>query len=338
MPSITIRPWQWLVTFATVAVVAFPTAGTAQPTPVATPESGLLVDGVEFFVDPDSSARRQAEEWRDSRPDDADAVMKIANHAQADWFGDWTADPRSEIGDRVSQVTGAGALPVLVVYNIPYRDCGLYSAGGANDPAVYRTWIEQAAEGIGNRPAVVVLEPDALAATDCLTPDQTAERYELIAFAVDTLGANPATDVYIDAGNVSWHPADETARRLALAGIDRAAGFALNVSNFHTTGESVEYGLAVSDAIAAEGGTHFVIDTSRNGNGAWDSDDPEAWCNPPGRALGEPPTVDTADPLVDAYLWVKRPGESDGECRGAPAAGQWYPEYALELARNARWE
>ena len=57
------------------------------------------------------------------------------------------------------------------------------------------------------------------------------------------------------------------------------------------------------------------------------------WCNPPGRALGETPTTKTGNPRVDAYLWVKRPGESDGACgRGAPAAGQWWPQYALELA------
>jgi endoglucanase len=38
---------------------------------------------------------------------------------------------------------------------------------------------------------------------------------------------------------------------------------------------------------------------------------------------------------VDAYLWVKQPGASDGTCRaGAPPAGHWWPEYALQLVRN----
>jgi Glycosyl hydrolases family 6 len=56
------------------------------------------------------------------------------------------------------------------------------------------------------------------------------------------------------------------------------------------------------------------------------------------------------NPLIDAYLWVKIPGESDGECtrgRGPtgtvdpewgivdPGARQWFPEMALELAQNA---
>lgn len=43
----------------------------------------------------------------------------------------------------------------------------------------------------------------------------------------------------------------------------------------------------------------------------------------------------TGEPALDAYLWIKRPGESDGECRGGPAAGQWWPEYALGPARNS---
>jgi endoglucanase len=81
----------------------------------------------------------------------------------------------------------------------------------------------------------------------------------------------------------------------------------------------------------ALGGKHFIIDTSRNGNGPLSG----AWCNPPGRALGTPPTTGTGEPIVDAFLWIKRPGESDGTCEGGPAAGRWWPEYALELARNA---
>jgi endoglucanase len=315
--------------FAIFGLLAF-------PNPVSAEETNLDTGNVEFFIDPNSSALQQADEWRPTRPDDADALMKIANNSQADWFGDWTTDPETQVGERVAEVTEAGALPVMVLYNIPYRDCGLYSAGGANDPDAYKLWVEGVVAGIGERPAVIILEPDALAGTDCLTPERSIERFELISYAVDTLGAQPKVDVYIDAGNITWHSADIIAKRLRSAGVERAAGFALNVSNFHLTGDTTDYGLKISDALDL-GGTHFVIDTSRNGNGPWDSDDPESWCNPPGRALGEPPTVETADPLVDAYLWIKSPGESDGECRGAPAAGVWYPEYALELAQNAKW-
>ncbi len=322
---------------ALVGIVALAMAGSGAYAG-ATPEAGvdrlLQEDDISFYVDPDSNGKRQAAAWEDSRPDDAALMKRLGDQPSADWFGDWTTDPEAEIGSRVTVEVDAGALPVMVFYTIPYRDCGFYSAGGANDPETYRAWIEAAAAGIGDRPAVVILEPDALAGTDCLTVDQTDERYELLGFAVDTLEALPQVDVYIDAGNVTWHPAEEAARRLELAGVDRATGFALNVSNFYTTDVTTDYGHAISDAIGG-GGTPFVIDTSRNGNGPWETNDPEAWCNPPGRALGATSTTETADPLVDAWLWIKTPGESDGECRGAPAAGIWYPEYALELARNA---
>jgi endoglucanase len=120
------------------------------------------------------------------------------------------------------------------------------------------------------------------------------------------------------------------AEALRRSGIDRAHGFALNVANFETTTANITYGTALSGLL---GGAHFVIDTSRNGNGPADLGTGDRhWCNPPGRALGEAPTTDTGQPLVDAYLWVKRPGESDGACtEGAPPAGQWYPAYALSL-------
>jgi endoglucanase len=72
-----------------------------------------------------------------------------------------------------------------------------------------------------------------------------------------------------------------------------------------------------------------VIDTSRNGTGPSGG----MWCNPPGRGLGSKPGSDTGNPLVHAFLWVKRPGESDGS--SAECAGQWFESYAVELCKNA---
>jgi HK97 family phage portal protein len=53
------------------------------------------------------------------------------------------------------------------------------------------------------------------------------------------------------------------------------------------------------------------------------------------RAMGVAPTTATAGAHADAYLWVKRPGESDGSCEpGEPPAGRFVNEYAIELVRN----
>ncbi|MGH2954970.1 MAG: glycoside hydrolase family 6 protein [Solirubrobacterales bacterium] len=135
--------------------------------------------------------------------------------------------------------------------------------------------------------------------------------------------------MYIDAGHSAWNGAAVTARRLRRAGVRRVRGFALNVSSFRHTTTEVAYGRKVAERL---GGKHLLIDTSRNGLGPASDD---AWCNPPGRALGPAPTAATADPLVDAYMWIKPPGESDGPCNGGPAPGEWWPEYALGLARRA---
>jgi endoglucanase len=105
--------------------------------------------------------------------------------------------------------------------------------------------------------------------------------------------------------------------------------------------------------------THYVLDTSRNGKGPWtpaasaNYPDPQTWCNPPGSGLGARPQAapaPTTYPLLDAFLWVKTPGQSDGQCnRGItgsttdpewggivdPAAGDWFPQQALQLAQNA---
>jgi endoglucanase len=166
-------------------------------------------------------------------------------------------------------------------------------------------------------------------APDCLSPADVQTRYSLLRDAVGTLAAAGAS-VYLDAGNANWRSAAEMASRLRAAGIDQARGFALNVANFDDTAGELAFGDAI---VAALGGkTHFVVDTSRNGRGPASDG---AWCNPPGRGLGVRPTVATGDARADAFLWIKVPGESDGTCNGGPAAGTWWLDYALGLARRA---
>lgn len=296
----------------------------AAPAVPASPLSGGVL-----YAEPQGSARTQAHAWSGSRPDDAELIDRIAAQPQALWLGEWRSDVRATVARRVGRARAAGRVPVLVAYNIPNRDCGQHSSGGLPSAEAYRTWIGRVAEGIGRSPAVVILEPDGLAGFDCLSKAQRGERTALIKEAVQRLSALPATAVYIDAGNAGWVPAAAMARRLRAAGVDQARGFALNVAGFETTARSRTYGRAIS---RRTGGSHFVIDTSRNGAGPSGLGD---WCNPSGRALGEFPTTQTGDPLVDALLWVKRPGESDGPCNGGPPAGTWWPEYALDLARRA---
>ncbi|GHC64999.1 glycoside hydrolase family 6 protein [Streptomyces cinnamoneus] len=289
-----------------------------------------------FWVNPDGTAAKESARLRRSGKEaDAELLQKIASQPVAEWVG--IDDPEGQTRGFTEAAVKADRDALLVLYNIPHRDCGQYSQGGASDGDAYRAWLDRAVRGIGDRPATVILEPDALPHMEdgCTPQEYHEERFALIKEAVGKLKALPRTKVYLDAGNPSWvTPVDRMAEPLRRAGIEQADGFALNVSNFQTTEDSKDYGHRLSRLV---GGKHFVIDTSRNGNGPLSGGDHEkAWCNPSGRALGEPPTTRTGDRQVDAYLWVKRPGESDGACKGGPDAGQWWETYALELARNSR--
>jgi endoglucanase len=293
---------------------------------------------VYWALEPESNAERTANEWRATRPEDAAALDKIAGQPAAAWMGNWYPHIEDAVKAYVWSRTRAGALPVMILYNLPFRDCGLYSKGGAGSIGGYHKWIDGVAAGIGSRRAVVVLEPDGLPQmTDCLDARRREERVAMIRYAIDALTALPGTAVYVDAGHSAWVPAPEMAERLRAAGIDRADGFSLNVSNYQRTEDLLAYGHAIS---ALTGGKHFIIDTGRNGNGpptGFAPKDERNWCNPDGRALGVPPTTNTGDPLCDAFYWLKPPGESDGRCNKGPAAGNWWPQKALEMAKNAKW-
>lgn len=291
--------------------------------------------GAPFWVEPSSPAARQIRLWRrEGRLEEAELLKRIADQPTALWPADDDPVPTIEKATRAAEQESRTV--VFVAYNIPHRDCGQHSAGGANDANAYRDWIERFARAIGDSKTLVVLEPDAVAhiVDGCTPAEYHAEREQLLSEAVVRLKQQPHTKVYLDAGNPAWIQEHwKLAEPLRRAGIAEADGFSLNVSNFQTDAATKAYGLRLSEGLD---GKHFVVDSSRNGNGPLNGDRGTAWCNPPGRALGTRPTTRTGEPALDAYLWIKRPGESDGECRGGPAAGTWWPAYALGLARNSR--
>lgn len=309
---------------ATVASLAAVQAAVAVAPNVANELNRLA--GMKLFISQDNPAARQAASWRKSRPNDAELMQRIASQPMAKWMGGWSGDIRAAVSGIVDQAGRQGATPVLVAYNIPNRDCGSYSAGGSSNGAKYRDWIRGFAAGINNRRAIVVLEPDAVAGASCLPAAGQQERFALLSEAVKVLKGAGAV-VYLDAGNAKWIAPSEAAQRLQQAGIAMADGFSLNVSNYQTTSANIAFGTSLSKLV---GGKHFIIDTSRNGVGNSGSQ----WCNVSGQSLGALPTTNTGQALVDAYLWIKTPGESDGTCNGGPKAGNWWPEYALGLAQR----
>ncbi len=257
---------------------------------------------------------------------DADAELlatTMGGKPQTVWIGDWMGkgEAQSTARNLTTAAAAEGTIPTFAIYAIPGRDCGEYSAGGLSQKK-YLDFVSAFAGGLEG-PAWVVLEPDALPLLgEC---GGQGDRVALLAGAAEILD-DAGARVYLDAGHSHWLAAEEAARRLELVGTEHLAGFALNTSNYYTTEDITAYG----DKVAALTGLHYVVDTSRNGNGSNGK-----WCNPRGRALGEPARM-VMEGYVDAYLWVKAPGESDGECNGGPAAGAWWLDVALELARNSQ--
>ncbi|MFS8069386.1 MAG: glycoside hydrolase family 6 protein, partial [Byssovorax sp.] len=247
------------------------------------------------------------------------------------WFGDWNTNPKKDVSDVVSR--GGNAVPILVPYNIPGRDCGSYSDGGAGDAAAYKTWINGFAAGIGDAEVVVILEPDALWMSVAKKCDAVKNNLSVLKYAVQALKKQANAHVYIDAGMAGTPSA--IAGGLSQAGIYEADGFALNVSDSYDNTSSAARGHQISNAL--NGKVSFVIDTSRNGTGRGkDQSISDPWCNPKGLGLGKLSSGNTGIDRVDAFLWIKRPGQSDGTCnRNNPAAGQWFETRALEMAKNA---
>jgi endoglucanase len=296
--------------------------------------------GAHYWIDPYSPAVLKSKLLREKDPEQSSLLKKIADNGAAEWIGDWTPNVGNWINRKVTAMLKTGALPLFIAYNLPKRDCGNYSGGGSEKGDAYKKWVSAFAKGIGDRRAVVVLEPDGLGLLKkCLSPADQKERFELFCFAVHEFAALGNTAVYIDAGHSGWLPVPDIVERLKEAGIEEADGFSLNVSNYKKTETEIKYGKEVSKKL---GGKHFVIDTSRNGNGppvegCKKPDDEACWCNPAGRGLGVPPSAETNEPLCDAFLWLKKPGESDGQCNGGPKAGVFWQERAVELAKNAKF-
>lgn len=291
-------------------------------------QTGALPADTHFYLDPYSAVAY----WDASNPDSPyqPAIdARIGSVPAAVWFT--TYDP-DRITAQVSSVTSAaaaqGAVPVLVLYAIPEVNCVKNAAGAAPNVAAYESWATAFAAGLGGHKAIVIVEPDGLASQTCLNAQEAAQRDAAIDFAGRAVHhADAAARVYFDAGNSAWNPASVQAKRLAAADVAGSAdGIFSNVSNFRSTADEVAYDKRILTDLGNPSGLHIVIDTSRNGNGPGST-----WCDPSGRALGHLPTVKTGSSLVDAYLWIKDPGQADG-C--AASAGTFDPELAYALIAN----
>ena len=240
----------------------------------------------------------------------------------------------SEYVDRILQAAvKEGSIPLFVANFIPNRACGRDTSRAAKSDAEYLAWIEKLIAGVNDRPAALVLEPNALADKCYKTPPKKGgpigPREELLHKVVEKLTQHPNIALYLDAGPVGGTPPEEVKKRIRKVDPhSRAIGYAVNVGNYQTTESSEGYCEALSTDKSC------LIDTSRNGNGPGS----QGVCNPAGRALGQDPDLTGAGPEGRyLYAYVKVPGDSDGRCRpGNPPLGNFIPIFAIELAQNAK--
>ncbi|MBV9448132.1 MAG: glycoside hydrolase family 6 protein [Streptosporangiaceae bacterium] len=315
-----------LVPMAALAVAALGLPLTASAS-VAAGVTGSLPAGTVFYTNPDSNV----EQWIAANPGDSREPViaaKVASQPQATWYTTYNPSAiQSQVSAVASAAAAKGQVPILVAYDIPNRDCGGASAGGAPTIAAYETWISDFAAGLGNATAIVLVEPDSLALQSCLSSSDASARDAAIAFAGQVLHTDdPNAKVYFDGGHSNWNSAAQQAAVLKAAGVTTDAnGVFTNVSNFEWTNDELYYGQQILTDLG-DASLHLVIDTSRNGIGPGNT-----WCDPSGRTLGLNPTANTGYSYVDAFLWVKPPGEADG-C--ADKAGTFDPALASALATN----
>eukprot|EP01111_Echinosteliopsis_oligospora_P000464 TRINITY_DN104_c0_g1_i3.p1 TRINITY_DN104_c0_g1~~TRINITY_DN104_c0_g1_i3.p1 ORF type:complete len:604 (-),score=182.93 TRINITY_DN104_c0_g1_i3:72-1775(-) len=377
-----------------------PIAPTAKVTLTGNPFAGR-----NMYLSP--NYRNEVESAMATYPSLASKMSKVANIATGYWIDRIAVIPNittilTQARTQQSQ-SGKQTVTVLVIYDLPNRDCHAYASNGElqcnGDPlcatglAAYKTQyidaIVAAISAFPDMPIVAIVEPDSLPnlATNLGTPKCAASVYAYktgVSYAVQRLGTLPNVAQYIDAAHGGWL-GWETGRAAfasvvasvlsAAGGNNLIRGFATNVANYQPLGtltstddpcnlasqwnfatNEVKYVNLLDQSLTAAGITSkgYVIDTGRNGVPNARSDCSN-WCNINKAGLGVASSTNTTFSglgIIDAYYWVKPPGECDGtsdstaqrfdrmcassdSVTNAPQAGVWFPSYFKMVVENS---
>ena len=201
----------------------------------------------------------------------------------------------------------------------------------------FRRQVNEMAEATDRRPAVFLLELDALGSSGCMAASGALPAWEAaLRYEVNTMGALPHTVVYVEGGYSDSNSVSYTARALNAIGIGHIRGFFTNDTHENWTINEVRWATAISRRTH---GAHFIVDTADNGRGPLlernrVKNGNEDLCNPPGRGLGPLDTTQTGYADADAFMWTHPPGNSSG-CGGGPPGGVFWPARAVGLAERA---
>jgi endoglucanase len=268
-------------------------------------------------------------------------LAKIALTPRFKWFGKFSKDPKRRICAFIADAEAEGAVPLVATLRHQGKQCNpRYKAGGVREDRATKRWYRHLAEGIGSSRVVIAFEPDSVGTVECLARSRRKARLRVLRYGVDVLSRLPNATIYIEATASDWKRPKTVVRRLRYIGIHKVRGFMLNVTHYDWTTSNIRYGRRISRKV---GHKPFVISTAMNGRGPVHYRRRvgrkryrrvNVFCHPLYRGAGPFPTTTTADPKVDAYLWINRAGYSGGSCNGGPTpVGRWWRERALMLAR-----
>ena len=231
-----------------------------------------------------------------------------------------------------------GSIPIINTYFLhpATAPCPNASELDAIGPT-FRRQVDETAQATDQRPAVLLLELDAIGSSQCIAHAGGLSVWEAdLRYEVDTLAALPHTVIYMEGGYSDGNSVSYTAQVLNAIGVGRIRGFYTNDTHLNWTIKEVAWAEQISKLTH---GAHFIVNTAQNGNGpklnAYPaSEGVENLCNPPGRALGPKPTTNTGFADVDAFMWTHVPGNSSG-CGAGPPASVFWVKRAIGLAARA---
>ncbi|CAK4074758.1 unnamed protein product [Aphanomyces euteiches] len=244
-------------------------------------------------------------------PELKNALEVMKTNAIATWYIDtYNADIKGLLA------ACTNAIPSIVIYGLPNKDCGPggFSQGGGNkNTADYSAWIQKLVD-VGDREVIYILEPDAIGFASRDTGCGATYNYAAnLKVAVGLLSANKNAHLYVDLS--PWATQASAVKILKdLMAAGNLAGLALNTDQYLSNDKLTKLCQTYSTALG--GNLHCRMVQCAIGRRRPSTHRPNG------------------NPLVDYYLWIKQPGESDGQCTGqssdamvGPGAGQFFADH-----------
>ena len=180
------------------------------------------------------------------------SVAKIFEHPVAFWYGT-KENKRVSNNNKLEKSLKrflkrtSPNLPYFVIYNMPNRDLGHYSKGGAQTAVNYMLFLEEFCRGIEGTEPIIIFEPDALPHTTLMDNKQAEHRKNLIREGLEVLTTGSKAKVYVDIGHSNWLTPTEAHELLESVYNDNIRGFSVNVSNYRSNAECMEWGDKICD-------------------------------------------------------------------------------------------